>query len=102
MPKLTVGAHTVTLVDRFPAKSFFPLHRLLRWYADGHYLGDRSLDEDVRPYVGTVTEWDYPGDPAQFEAWTDLDVLTELPQLIGAINTHIVAQIEQTGAEAKN
>ena len=27
---------------------------------------------------------------------------TELPQLIGAINTHIVAQIEQTGAEAKN
>ena len=99
---LMEGGHRLVIRDRFPAKRFFLLHRLIRWYADGHGLLDRSLEEDVQPYVGTIESWDYAGDPADFAAWQELDVITELPQVVAALNNHILRRIQELGTESKN
>ncbi len=103
MPKVvTVAGHQVTLRDRFPGKFFYPLHAAIRWWGTGHQMGERSFEEDVKPYVGTVLAWDWPGDPEKLEAWADLDVLTEIPLLITAINDHLGEVMEQAFDVTKN
>jgi hypothetical protein len=102
MAELEVNGKKLTARDRFPAKSFYPLYDAIRWYGAGHALGERTFEQDVAPYVGTVTKWDFGGDPNTLDGWADLDIMTELPQIIGAVNNHIIATFERAGTEAKN
>jgi hypothetical protein len=100
--EIKVAGKKVVLRDRFPGKMFYPLHATMRWFGTGHNLGERTFEEDVRPYVGTVLQWEFPGDPEKLESWEDLDVLTELPELIGKINEHIADTITKAFEASKN
>ncbi len=101
MAELEVNGKKITVRDRFPAKSFYPLYGLIRWRQE-HALGERTFEEDVAPYVGTVTKWDFASDPLTLEGWGELDVITELTQVLGAINTHVFSSFDRAGTEAKN
>lgn len=102
MPEVKVLGKSVTIRDRFPASKFYPLHAAMRWFSEGHRLGERSFKEDIAAYVDTVTAWDFPGDPATLDGWGELDVITELPPVVGAVNDHIAQMITDIMDGTKN
>lgn len=102
MAEITVAGKQVTLVDRFPAAKFHPLLKALRAW-DQFSIGDRAPEEEMAPYVGTVTAWGFAaGDPAKLESWLELDVFTEWPPLLRAINSHLGEAFNAVMSGVKN
>ena len=101
MADITVAGATVTLRDRFPAAQFHPLLKALRDW-EQYSIGDRTPEDEMRAYVGTVTAWQFPGDPATLEAWLNLDAFAEWPPLLRAINEHLGQIFAAAMAATKN
>jgi hypothetical protein len=101
MAKLDVAGTSVTLLDRFPASKFHSLLKALRQW-DEFNMGDRTPEVEMGPYVGVVTAWTFPGDPAELKAWLELDIFTEWPPLLKAINTYLGQIFNTAMASAKN
>ena len=99
MPEITIAGKKVTVRERFPAKRF---HALWKAIASNAGMGEGSYEEQVLPYVGTVTSWEFPGDPEKAESWAELDTFTETLPLIRAINTHIKGLLTELDTAIKN
>jgi len=99
MPEQVVAGRTFTVRDNFPAKQFHALQKQVR--AD-EFLGDKPFDEQVLPYVGAITAWEFSGDPQKREAWEALDAFEELPLAIRAVNQVIVLKLQKLAEDAKN
>jgi len=89
----------IVVRDRFPAGQFHALHKAVR--ADD-YLGDRSFEDQVGPYIGTVLTWEFPGDPLTIDAWKELDTFEELPAVIRAINGVLSEKLARAVEVSKN
>ena len=85
--------------DRFPAGQFHALHKAVR---AEDYLGDRSFEDQVGPYIGTVLTWEFEGDPAVLDGWGKLDTFEELPAVIRAVNSVLREKLERAVENAKN
>ena len=99
--KIVVNGKQVTLRERLPAARFHGLLKALRQW-DEFNIGDRSAEDEMGPYVGTVTTWEFEGDPEQLGSWLQLDAITEWPPLLRAINQHLGAKFNAVMELAKN
>ncbi len=95
-----LGDKEFTLVDRFPAKQFHAL--LKRTMVDVETFAQLPLEEQIKPYVGTILKWPFAGDPLDPQAWVELDIFTELPMAWRVVNELTNERLEQLQTQAKN
>jgi hypothetical protein len=90
MPEITVNGKKVTIREHFPARDFWGMADV---WAN---LNDKTpYDEWARAVSRTVTSWEFEGDPADIEAWGNLDTWLEFQPLIITVGKIVTDRLTQ-------
>lgn len=97
MATLTVAGTSVVVRDRLPARVHYALPRAIN-----ANVGAISFEEQVGPLAACVESWEFAGDPADLNAWAELDVFSEFLPLWNALVSHFVQRMVGQLADQKN
>jgi hypothetical protein len=99
MAEVLIDGKTVVLRDSLPARQFYALAGAVQQI---YPIGKAPFDEVVPPLVSIVERWELDGNPADIEAWAQLDLFRHLWPLLEAIWGHVRGIIRASGERAKN
>lgn len=80
-----VNGKTIQLRTRYPAREFHDLS--MQWAA--LWRSEGTFEDQTHTMQRFVVGWDFPGDPAELDAWGELDALTEYGAIRLAIHQHV-------------
>lgn len=93
MPEITVSGRRVTLRERFPAKDFWDIPSMIAEVAGEGIDYQRHIPLLMR----IIESWEFEGDPADAEAYGELDILRELRPLIRACSDYVAEMVSGEG-----
>lgn len=85
---VTVSGKRVTLRGRLPARANWDL---LTRYGQGLELQEMAFDDVVDLLRRVIEAWEFDGDPAEVESYSELDLFGEFMPLVVAVSQQLSA-----------